>query len=130
MHRLLERLEYVGVLALELFVKGDQLLANEFAPRVHNSGHWTIEGASSSQFRNHLLAISGRPLEAPKMRGFAGMVNLIGSIPPAAQQLDQGHLHDYGKTPRPGRKLGHITVVAQSGGARDRQLAEIAKIVT
>ncbi len=129
---LMERLDYVGVLALEMFVVGDRLLANEYAPRVHNSGHWTIEGAETSQFTNHLLAITGRSLRATAARGFAGMVNLIGTIPGAVRELARPgiHVHDYGKSPRPGRKLGHVTVVAESGAARDQLLLEIAQTVT
>ena len=130
LRNILEHLEYVGVLALELFVVGDQLLANEFAPRVHNSGHWTIEGTTASQFTNHLLAITNRPLLYPELRGHAGMLNLIGTIPDGTRRLQFGHLHDYGKEPRPGRKLGHITVVATSAAERDRQLAEIDAFVT
>lgn len=130
MRRLLERLDYVGVLALELFVLGDELLANEFAPRVHNSGHWTIEGAETSQFTNHLLAITNQRPGPTGNVGHAGMLNLIGTIPQAARQLEAGCLHDYGKTPRPGRKLGHITVVANSSEDRDRQIREISDSVT
>lgn len=129
-HRMLLELEYVGVLALELFVKGDRLLANEFAPRVHNSGHWTIEGAATSQFENHLRAITAMPLGSTENRGHAGMLNLIGTIPDAARQLRDGYLHDYGKTPRPGRKLGHITVVAGSALQRDALLEQIVETVT
>ena len=125
LHRMLEQLDYVGVLALELFVAGDQLLANEFAPRVHNSGHWTIEGAQPSQFTAHLLAITGADLVGPEMRGFAGMLNLLGEIPEMAHGLPNGTLHDYGKSPRPGRKLGHITVLADSSAERDAQLAAV-----
>ncbi|MDH3273001.1 MAG: 5-(carboxyamino)imidazole ribonucleotide synthase [Gammaproteobacteria bacterium] len=127
---LLEHLDYVGVLALELFVIGDELLANEFAPRVHNSGHWTIEGCETSQFANHLLAITNQPPGPTKCRGYAGMINLIGQVPDTARHLAHGHLHDYGKTPRPGRKLGHITVVTPSETDRDRLLAEIQDSVT
>ena len=123
--RILERLDYVGVLALELFVVGDPLLANEFAPRVHNSGHWTIEGAETSQFRNHILAVTGRPLGATSPRGHAGMLNLVGTLAQAARSPVHGRLHDYGKAPRPGRKLGHITVVADSANERDRQLERL-----
>jgi 5-(carboxyamino)imidazole ribonucleotide synthase len=127
MDALLSRLDYVGVLALELFVVGDRLLANEFAPRVHNSGHWTIEGAATSQFENHLRAVTGRPLGPTACRGHAGMLNLIGEIPEAARQLTVPGcwLHDYGKRPREGRKLGHITVVADSAQARDERLREV-----
>jgi 5-(carboxyamino)imidazole ribonucleotide synthase len=122
---LLEGLGYVGVLALELFVVGESLLANEFAPRVHNSGHWTIEGAETSQFANHILAITNAAPGSVANRDHAGMINLIGTIPAAARTLSFGCLHDYGKSPRAGRKLGHITVVAESEAERDRQLAEI-----
>ena len=125
--RMLEELEYVGVLALELFVADDQLLANEFAPRVHNSGHWTIEGAETSQFANHIHAITGARPASTGAVGHAGMLNLIGEIPPAARQLDMpdATLHDYGKSPRPGRKLGHITVVTDSAASRDEMLEGI-----
>jgi 5-(carboxyamino)imidazole ribonucleotide synthase len=127
MNALLDRLDYVGVLALELFVVGDRLLANEFAPRVHNSGHWTIEGAETSQFENHLRAVTGQALGPTGCRGHAGMINLIGEIPERAGNLKVPGcwLHDYGKSPREGRKLGHITVVAESAGERDRRLCQI-----
>ncbi len=109
---LLDALGYVGVLALELFDVGGRLLANEFAPRVHNTGHWTIEGAATSQFENHLRAVLGLPLGPTESRPSV-MVNLIGATPPAAEVLaiPGAHLHLYGKEPRPGRKLGHITLV-------------------
>ena len=129
-HRLLDHLDYVGVLALELFVQGENLLANEFAPRVHNSGHWTIEGAVTSQFENHLRAVLGLPLGASDSRGHAGMINLIGEIPDAARKLEHGQLHDYGKQPRPGRKLGHITVVADTAARRDELVEKIDETVT
>ena len=128
--RLLAHLDYVGVLALELFVWDDDLLANEFAPRVHNSGHWSIEGSVTSQFENHLRAVMNRPLGSTASVGHAGMVNLIGEIPDAARNLDDGVLHDYGKSPRPGRKLGHITVTAETAGERDRLVDQISKSVT
>ena len=125
--RMLERLDYVGVLALELFVADGRLLANEFAPRVHNSGHWTIEGAETSQFANHILAVIGEEPRPTDTVGHAGMLNLIGEIPAAARQLEMADatLHDYGKSPRPGRKLGHITVVADSAARRDEMLEGI-----
>jgi 5-(carboxyamino)imidazole ribonucleotide synthase len=126
---LLERLEYVGVLALELFVRGDQLLANEFAPRVHNSGHWSIEGAATSQFENHLRAVAGLPLGPTTSLGHAGMVNLIGEIPESVRKLCIGYLHDYGKTPRADRKLGHVTVVAETATRRDELLEAVAETV-
>ena len=115
MRLLLERLDYVGVLALELFAVGDRLLANEIAPRVHNSGHWTIEGARTSQFENHVRAVAGLPLGACDAIGRSAMVNLIGETPPAARVLrvDGAHLHLYGKAPRPGRKLGHVTLTGR-----------------
>ncbi len=130
MRKLLEHVEYVGVLALEFFAVGDTLYANEFAPRVHNSGHWTIEGAETSQFTNHLLAITNEPPGPTSSTGYSGMINLIGQIPDAVRQLPQGQLHDYGKTPRPGRKLGHITFVAGSAVERDRWIDEVRKFVT
>ncbi len=115
---LLDELGYVGVLAVELFEVEGRLLANELAPRVHNSGHWTIEGAETSQFENHLRAILGLPLGSTAARGEAAMVNLIGTMPAAADVLAIAgtHLHDYGKEPRPGRKLGHVTIVDPAAG--------------
>jgi len=130
MQRLLERLDYVGVLALELFVANGALLANEFAPRVHNSGHWTIEGATTSQFANHILAITGESPGPTDTRGYPGMINLIGQISATVQQGHEGSLHDYGKAPRPGRKLGHVTVIAESSEDRDHQISKIADSVT
>jgi 5-(carboxyamino)imidazole ribonucleotide synthase len=129
MRRLLDGLDYIGVLALELFVAGDRLLANEFAPRVHNSGHWSIEGATPNQFTAHLLAICDQALPTPELHGHAGMVNLIGTIPDAARSLNAGALHDYGKTARPGRKLGHITVIGDTEADRDRLLADVEEFV-
>jgi 5-(carboxyamino)imidazole ribonucleotide synthase len=110
--RVLDALNYVGVLAIELFQVGDTLLANEMAPRVHNSGHWTIEGAETSQFENHLRAVAGWTLGSTAPRGQSVMLNLIGSIPDTALVLrvPGAHLHLYDKAPRPGRKLGHITL--------------------
>lgn len=108
----LETLDYVGVLAIEFFATDDELLANEMAPRVHNSGHWTIEGAETGQFENHLRAVVGLPLGSTRPRGHSIMVNIIGNLPNIASVLaiDGAHLHLYGKSPRPGRKLGHVTV--------------------
>lgn len=127
---LLDRLQYVGVLALELFVRGNQLVANEFAPRVHNSGHWTIEGAVTSQFENHLRAILNMPLGDASAVAHAGMINLIGTMPATIIERECIHLHDYGKEPRSGRKLGHITVLADSPLRRDRELDEIREKLT
>jgi 5-(carboxyamino)imidazole ribonucleotide synthase len=111
---LLDDLDHVGVLAVELFDVGGELLANEIAPRVHNSGHWTIEGAETSQFENHLRAILGLPLGATVPLGPSAMLNCIGEMPApdAVLSVPGAHFHDYGKAPRPGRKLGHVTVTA------------------
>lgn len=129
--KLLHHLDYVGAMALELFVVDNKLLANEFAPRVHNSGHWTIEGARTSQFENHLRAILDMPLGATGVRGSAGMLNLIGEFPPDRSAFAGAniHLHDYGKLPRPGRKLGHITVVAGDDTERDSLLDRLSKLL-
>lgn len=110
--RLMQDLDYVGVLALELFQVGDRLLANEMAPRVHNSGHWTIEAAPTSQFENHLRAICGLPLGATAPIPLAATVNLIGRLPPEAElRVVSGAIpHFYGKAQRPGRKVGHVTL--------------------
>jgi len=131
LERLMHELEYVGVLALELFVKGDSLLANEFAPRVHNSGHWTIEGAQTSQFENHLRAILNLPPGPTEMTATAGMLNLIGTMPEDRTSFENPpcFLHDYGKEPRPGRKLGHVTVVASDAAERDEILGKLAKLL-
>ena len=115
--KLADALDYVGVFALELFCRDGELLANELAPRVHNSGHWTIEGSETSQFENHLRAVLGLPLGDTRMVGHACMLNWIGELPDAAAVLREpgGHWHDYGKAPRAGRKVGHATVRADSG---------------
>ena len=128
---MLSHLDYVGVLTIEFFVVGDELLANEFAPRVHNSGHWTIEGARTSQFENHLRAILDLPLGDVSPLGHAGMLNLIGSMPPKniAAGDDTVFLHDYGKIPRPDRKLGHITVVASNPTDRDRAINRLSEML-
>lgn len=123
----LNALEYVGVLAIELFESNQALIVNEMAPRVHNSGHWTIEGSETSQFENHVRAVAGLPLGSTAMRGYAAMVNLIG-VAPATQAIlaiPGAHLHLYEKAPRPGRKLGHITVCADD---MPTLLARIAKV--
>ena len=115
---LAESLDYVGVFALELFCRDGVLLANELAPRVHNSGHWTIEGSETSQFENHLRAVLGLPLGDTRMVGCACMLNWIGEMPDAAAVLREpgGHWHDYGKEPREGRKVGHATLRADAPG--------------
>ena len=109
---LLKKLDYVGLIALELFEIDGELLANEFAPRVHNSGHWTIEGSETSQFENHLRAILDLPLGSTATRGFTGMVNFIGDVPDSKQLLSikDAHLHLYDKSPRKGRKIAHIGI--------------------
>lgn len=125
--KLLDELDYVGVLALELFDVGGRLLASEFAPRVHNSGHWTIDGAVTSQFENHLRAILGLPLGPTDAIAPSVMVNLVGGVPPLEKllRLPGAHLHLYGKEPRPGRKLGHVTLVS----ADETTVAEAIAIV-
>jgi 5-(carboxyamino)imidazole ribonucleotide synthase len=129
--RVLRELEYVGVLAIEFFQQGDELIANEMAPRVHNSGHWTIEGAQTSQFENHLRAILGLPLGSTEVPGPCAMVNLIGAVPdPAAVLAVPGaHLHLYGKAARPGRKLGHVTVRAATAAVVDERLAAVQAVL-
>lgn len=123
---LLDHLDYVGVLALELFDCGGELLANEFAPRVHNSGHWSIEGAVCSQFENHLRAVCGLPLGSTDARGYVAMLNLVGALPPmdTLLALPHVHVHLYGKAPRPGRKIGHLTVWAEDRAQLDARFAE------
>jgi 5-(carboxyamino)imidazole ribonucleotide synthase len=125
---LFERLGYVGVLALELFDSQGELVANEFAPRVHNSGHFTIEGARTSQFENHLRAVLGWPLGSTEVVEPCAMLNCIGVMPDPTQVLRVfgTHLHDYGKAPRAGRKLGHITVCGQH--ELEQRLAELSAL--
>jgi 5-(carboxyamino)imidazole ribonucleotide synthase len=126
---LAERLGYVGVFALELFVKDGELLGNEMAPRVHNSGHWTIEGAIASQFENHVRAVLGLPLGETSARGFSAMFNWIGELPDPAPVLRavDAHWHDYGKQPRPGRKVGHATVCANDAATLIKRVTDIAR---
>ena len=139
--KLAEALDYVGVFALELFCRDGELLANEMAPRVHNSGHWTIEGSETSQFQNHLRAVLGMPLGDTRMVGHACMLNWIGAMPDAGPVLREagGHWHDYGKQPRDGRKVGHATLRADAaaelaaalrrvGDALDRQ-AQVQPVI-
>ncbi len=127
-HTLAERLDYVGVFALELFVKNGELLGNEMAPRVHNSGHWTIEGAHASQFENHVRAVLGLPLGDTGARGVSAMLNWIGELPGAAPVLKavDAHWHAYGKQARPGRKVGHATVCAADMAQLAVRLKDIA----
>ena len=126
---LAESLDYVGVFALELFCRDGQLLANELAPRVHNSGHWTIEGSETSQFQNHLRAVLGLPLGATRMVGEACMLNWIGTMPDPNAVLAEpgGHWHDYGKESRAGRKVGHATLRANTPQELAQTLARVGK---
>jgi 5-(carboxyamino)imidazole ribonucleotide synthase len=126
---LAERRGYVGVFALELFVRDGELLGNEMAPRVHNSGHWTIEGARTSQFENHVRAVLGMPLGDTGARGVSAMFNWIGELPDAAPVLRavDAHWHDYGKQARPGRKVGHATVCATDAAELAARLNQIGQ---
>ena len=128
-HAVMEELGYVGVLAIELFQVGESLLGNEMAPRVHNSGHWTIEGAETSQFENHLRAICGLPIGPTQPMGVSAMVNLIGGMPDVGVMAVPGaHVHDYGKQARPGRKLGHVTVTAEDERELQPRLDAVLKL--
>ncbi|MDX2132061.1 MAG: 5-(carboxyamino)imidazole ribonucleotide synthase [Planctomycetota bacterium] len=128
--RILDELDYVGVLTIEFFVVQGRLLANEMAPRVHNSGHWTIEGAATSQFANHVRAVAGLPLGPCHALGPCAMVNIIGRSPPLAALLSVpgASVHLYDKAPRPGRKLGHVTLRAHSPTELDATLAHAAAL--
>ncbi len=129
--RLLERLNYVGLLAIEFFVQDGRLIANEMAPRVHNSGHWTIEGATTSQFENHLRAILGLPLGSTAAVGHSVMLNCIGAMPERAAVLavPGAHYHAYGKAPLPGRKVGHLTLRADQSEALKAGLDRLLPLV-
>ncbi len=131
MRQLMSALDYVGVMTIEWFQVGDQLLANEVAPRVHNSGHWTIEGAETSQFENHLRALLGLPLGSTAPRGYSAMVNLIGAIPEPKNilQVPNAHLHLYGKEPRSGRKVGHITIRTDTLAERTERLLQLLQVL-
>ncbi len=129
--RVLERLDYVGLLAMEFFVMNGRLLANEMAPRVHNSGHWTIEGAETSQFENHLRAILGLPLGSTAAVGQAAMVNFIGRLPERSTclQIPGTHFHDYGKAPKPSRKVGHATLRSDHPNALQNGLKSLLSLI-
>lgn len=131
LRRVLDHFDYAGVLTIEFFVQGGRLVANEMAPRVHNSGHWTIEGAATSQFENHLRAILGLPLGDTRPVGHSAMVNYIGTLPERERvlALPGAHHHDYGKAPRANRKLGHCTVVAPTAAGRDALLRRLLRLV-
>jgi 5-(carboxyamino)imidazole ribonucleotide synthase len=130
--RVLTHFRYTGILTLEFFVRRGRLIANEMAPRVHNSGHWTIEGAATSQFENHLRAILNLPLGRTRPCGHSAMINLIGRMPSRETLLAHPglHLHEYGKRSRPGRKVGHCTLIEPTAARRDararRLLRELA----
>lgn len=126
--RACEALDYVGVMAIEFFEVDGRLLANEMAPRVHNSGHWTIEGAVTSQFENHLRAVKGLPLGSTSAIGWSAMLNLVGEVPDSAEVMGirDAHLHLYGKAARAGRKLGHVTLRAGSSEQLASRLAELS----
>jgi 5-(carboxyamino)imidazole ribonucleotide synthase len=127
----MDALAYVGVLTLEFFVVNGQLIANEMAPRVHNSGHWTIEGCITSQFENHLRAICDLPLGSTREIGHTAMINFLGDMPDRERlmAIDGLAFHDYGKQARPGRKLGHCTIVKSSPRERDRALRKALKLI-
>lgn len=127
--RIAEELDYVGTFALELFECQGRLLGNEMAPRVHNSGHWTIEGAPTSQFENHVRAVCGLPLGDTTALGVSVMLNWIGELPPALPVLAEprAHWHDYGKTPRAGRKVGHATLRAETPARMAQALSRLAR---
>lgn len=129
--RLLDELGYVGTLCIELFDTGTELLVNELAPRVHNSGHWSIEGAVTSQFENHVRAVLGLPLGDPSAIGAVAMLNCIGRLPDAhaALAIRGAHLHDYGKSPRSGRKVGHLTLVAPDEETLDERLVAAQEVI-
>jgi len=128
---LLDHLDYTGVMALELFLKDGELLANEFAPRVHNSGHWTMDGAHTSQFENHLRAICGLKLGKTESTTKAIMFNLLGEMPEHARlPANAGaHWHDYKKTARAGRKIGHVTVTAKSEVGLHAKAVQLATVL-
>jgi len=129
--KMMTSLRYVGVLAIEFFEKDGNLLANEMAPRVHNSGHWTIEGAVTSQFENHVRAVSDAPLGSTDPLGVCAMVNLVGTLPDAKSilKIDGAHLHLYDKAPRPKRKIGHVTFVEKDMQTLQRKLDVLKEII-
>ena len=130
MKALLEHFDYRGVLTIEFFLADGKLLANEFAPRVHNSGHWSIDGAVCSQFENHVRAVAGMPLGETTMTSHSVMFNWIGEMPDRdhAMEIPGLHWHDYGKAPRPGRKIGHATLTAASEDELKRNAGRLAEI--
>jgi 5-(carboxyamino)imidazole ribonucleotide synthase len=127
--RVAEALDYVGVLAIEFFDVDGQLIANEMAPRVHNSGHWSIEGAVTSQFENHIRAVAGLPLGDTSAHGLSCMLNWIGELPDRNRALEVPglHWHDYGKSARAGRKVGHATITAPDRVLLVKRLHQVAE---
>lgn len=126
-----ETLDYVGVLALEFFDVDGALLVNEIAPRVHNSGHWTQQGAETCQFENHLRAVCGLPLGSTKLIRETSMINILGedSVPNSVLEMAGCHIHWYGKEKRPGRKMGHINVCGDYSGELQRNLCALADVL-
>ncbi|KHA59930.1 phosphoribosylaminoimidazole carboxylase [Vibrio variabilis] len=124
-------LDYVGVLALEFFDVDGTLLVNEIAPRVHNSGHWTQQGAETCQFENHLRAVCGLPLGSTKLIRSTSMINILGedTLPEAVIAMDGCHVHWYGKEKREGRKMGHINVCGDYNGELQRKLCALADVL-
>lgn len=129
--RIMSSFDYVGVLALEMFESGDKLIANEIAPRVHNSGHWTIEGAETSQFENHVRAICGMELGGAGAVGHSVMLNVLGAVPDLAriEGMPGAYVHMYGKAPAPRRKLGHVTVVGDDADTARERAASVLRAI-
>ena len=125
-------LDYVGTITLELFETEDNLIANEVAPRVHNSGHWSIEGAKTSQFRNHMLATTGQPItDTDSCFPAVAMINVISDETPtsAAMGMKDTYIHSYGKEARPARKLGHVTITAQDCNERNAKISQLEGLI-
>ena len=131
MERLLKQTRYVGAMGVEIFDVGDKYLVNELAPRVHNSGHWTTEGAECSQFENHLRAIAGLPLGSTAKVGESAMLNFIGVVPPVEQviAIADCHLHHYGKAFKAGRKVGHATLRCADKATLQEQILRVEALI-
>jgi 5-(carboxyamino)imidazole ribonucleotide synthase len=129
--KVMQRLDYVGVLAFEFFAAKGKLYGNEIAPRVHNSGHWTIDGAQCSQFENHLRAIAGLPLGSTALRGPCAMVNFIGSVPELSKlaAIPGLHVHLYGKQAKPARKIGHANLTAANPAELKKALKKLEALL-
>ncbi len=129
--RICGALDYRGVIAIELFEVDGRWLVNEMACRVHNSGHWTLDGAQTSQFENHMRAVAGWPIESTALDGSSAMLNLIGTLPPAGavESVEGAKLYDYGKAPRPLRKIGHVNVRREDDAARDRAISDLVAAI-